>query len=183
VNTKVWADWLNLDTHDDAELVALVGGCARYLMAFKDGLKPRWISILGNSGTGKTHCARRIWDYSRRRNSEQWSKTEFVADEAYWPAFVSELRAGMGYEQLRDMQRWPVLFLDDICAERDTTGFASEQLNTLLGCREGKWTILTSNLSLGQIGKIDPRMADRMIRHPNILIDVNTQSHALRTRP
>ncbi len=179
VNTKVWAEWLKLEMHDN-EIVALIEVCARYLMAIRDGAKPRWLSILGNSGTGKTHCARRIWGYNKRKTN--WSKASFLPEEIYWPSFVSDLRAGDAYEKLRDMQRWPVLFLDDVCAERDTTGFASEQLNTLLGCREGKWTILTSNLLLGQIGKVDPRIADRMIRSPNQFIEVNTKSHALRTR-
>lgn len=70
--------------------------------------------------------------------------------------------------------------LDDNGAERDTTGFASEQLNTLLGCRADKWTILTSNLSLSQLGDIDPRIADRMIRSPNIIVQLSTISHSLR---
>ena len=75
---------------------------------------------------------------------------------------------------------WPVLFLDDIGAERDTTGFASEQLNTLIGARSDRWTILTSNLSLENLGSIDPRIADRIIRRPNIFVEVNTKSHSLR---
>jgi DNA replication protein DnaC len=78
------------------------------------------------------------------------------------------------------MWKWPALFLDDICAERDTTGFTSEQLNTLLGCRENKWTVITSNKLLHQIAELEPRLADRIIRAPNIFIEVNTKSHALR---
>ena len=80
------------------------------------------------------------------------------------------------------MMDWPVLFLDDIGAERDTTGFASEQLNTLIGCRADKWTILTSNLFLEQLGLIDLRIADRIIRAPNHFIEVNTKSHAIESR-
>jgi DNA replication protein DnaC len=76
---------------------------------------------------------------------------------------------------------WPVLFLDDIGAERDSTGFASENLNTLIGCRANRWTIITSNLMLEQLAAIDPRISDRMIRKPNIVVEVNTVSHSLRT--
>jgi DNA replication protein DnaC len=77
-------------------------------------------------------------------------------------------------------EKWPVLFLDDIGAERDTTGFAAEQLNTLLGRRVGKWTILTSNLALDGIAGIDPRIADRIIRQPNLYLEVETLSYSLR---
>ena len=99
----------------------------------------------------------------------------------YWPAFVSDLRSGSAYDLEREMQTWPMLCLDDIGAERDNTGFASEHLNALLGCRVGRWTIITSNLSLEQIGAIDPRIADRMIREPNIMIEMDCSSYTMRT--
>jgi DNA replication protein DnaC len=147
-------------------------------LSVKHAQEPRWLSILGNTGVGKTHCAKRLWEYAEARFD--WHKFEFIHREIYWPKFVSDLRGGTGFEMLTEMQRWPVLFLDDIGAERDTTGFASEQLNTLLGCRMNKWTILTSNLGLGQLGEIDPRISDRIIRKPNIFIELNTKSHSLR---
>lgn len=156
----------------------MVECCASFATAFRNSLAPRWITIHGNSGTGKTHCARRLWNSLSLRSD--WREASFLHEEVYWPAFVSDLRSGEAYARLKDMQNWPVLFMDDICAERDTSGFASEQLNTLLGRRVNKWTILTSNLSLGQIAGIDSRMADRVIRYPNIAVEVNTRSHALR---
>ena len=152
--------------------------CREFAMAFKLNQSPRWISFLGNTGTGKTHCGRRLWNHLSARSN--WRGVRYIQNEIYWPKFVSELRSGEAYERLRDMMAWPVLFLDDIGAERDTTGFASEQLNTLIGCRMDKWTILTSNLFLDQLGGIDPRIADRIIRAPNIYTEVKTESHALR---
>ena len=177
-NTKGWAEWLKLSTHDDEDLIALVQECARFALNFKAGGKARWLTLLGKSGTGKTHCARRLWNHTEKHS--EWRKAAFVQSEVYWPAFVSELRSGEAYARLHDMQKWPVLFLDDVGAERDTTGFASEQLNTLLGCRADKWTILTSNLTLGQFRNVDARIADRIIRYPNQFIEVNTKSYALR---
>lgn len=173
-----WAAWLKLKTNNDPVLNKLVRECRNLALAFKDGLPPRWITITGDTGTGKTHCGRRLWNHLSARLN--WRGAEFIHGEVYWPKFVSELRAGDAFEKYRDMMKWPVLFLDDIGAERDTTGFASEQLNTLLGCRADKWTILTSNLSLENLGQIDPRMADRIIRKPNHFIEVNTKSYALR---
>ncbi len=180
INTKVWAEWLKLQTKGNSELEAMVNACAEFGLAFKEGSQPRWLSILGVTGTGKTHCAKRLFNHMAA--ASDWRKAEFLHGAVYWPGFVSELKAGDAYEKLRDMIRWPVLFLDDIVAERDTTGFSTEQLNMLLGSRSGKWTILTSNLMLDQIGAIEPRIADRIIREPNIFVEVNTVSHAIQAR-
>ena len=178
VNIADWAGWLRLETHRDPELEALVGVCAAFATAFKRCEAPRWLSILGVTGTGKTHCARRLWEHLRGRSD--WSHSVYLPQVVYWPQFVSELRGGQAFDQFRDLWRWPALLIDDIGAERDTTGFASEQLNTLLGCRVGKWTLMTSNLMLEQLGSVESRIADRMIREPNLFIEVNTKSHSLR---
>lgn len=169
---------MKFQTHDDAQLEAMVEACRVFALSFKRGLVPRWLSLLGNSGTGKTHCGRRLWNHLSSRLN--WGSAEFIHSEIYWPKFVSELRSGNSFSQYRDMMKWPVLFLDDIGAERDTTGFAAEQLNALIGSRENKWTIITSNLNLEQLAKIDPRIADRIIRSPNPFAEIETKSHAVR---
>jgi DNA replication protein DnaC len=159
-------------------LIELVGKCADFALAFKGRQPPRWMTVLGVTGTGKTHCARRLWNHLAARLD--WRRAAFNQSEVYWPRFVSELRSGDAYEKFRDMWSWPVVMLDDIGADRDTTGFATEQLNTLLGCRVGKWTIITSNLTLRQLSEVEPRIADRIIRAPNIFLEVKTISHSLR---
>lgn len=179
LSIEAWAAWLKLETLNDPELEKLVGVCARWARRMKLHQSPAWISLIGKSGTGKTHCAYRLWDFSELRFD--WHKMEFPHSKIFWPEFVNRLRAGDAFEKMRDMSRWPVLFLDDIGAERDTTGFASEQLNTLLGTRVGKWTILTSNLGLEQLAGIDPRISDRIIREPgNEYIELTTASYAVR---
>lgn len=174
-----WAAWLKIQPHNDKDITALINACANFALGFKLFPDyPRWITILGNTGTGKTHCGRRLWVHLSNRLD--WRGSQFNHHEIYWPCFVSDLRAGNSFELLRDMARWPVLFLDDIGAERDTTGFATEQLNALVGARENRWTIITSNLMLEQLGAIDPRIPDRMIRRPNICVEIQTMSHAIR---
>jgi DNA replication protein DnaC len=180
IDINLWADWLRLNHLNDPQLESMVAGCARFIRSFRDGQKPRWLTILGSTGTGKTHCAKRVWDHLKRR--VEWGNSVYSHRVIYWPSFVSELRSGDAYDKLRDMMKWPVLFLDDICAERDTTGFASEQLNTLIGCRTGRWTIITSNLMLDQVASVEPRMADRMIRQPNMVVELDVESYNLRTQ-
>ena len=139
--------------------------CARFIQRFDEKkLRACWLALLGSVGTGKTHCGQRVWDHLSEEFD--WHKFDYFHHKIYWPEFIMELRGGNKYEKLREMMRWPVLFLDDIGAERDSTGFAAEQLNMLLGCRVGRWTIITSNLNLHQLALIDPRIADRIIREP-----------------
>ena len=78
------------------------------------------------------------------------------------------------------MKRWPVLFLDDIGAERDASGFAAEELNTLLGCRVDQWTLISSNKDADGLKAVDGRIFSRLIRDKNICVGVNTQDFSER---
>jgi DNA replication protein DnaC len=156
----------------------MIEASAAFIRGARKWTRPRWITLMGETGVGKTHCAANIWRYMK--SVIRFEDTEYMPRKIYWPQFVSGLRAGDGFDCLRDMSDWPVLFLDDIGAERDVSGFSSEQLNMLLGCREGKWTIITTNLRLKDIGSIDPRMADRIIRYPNLFAEINTISYSER---
>lgn len=167
------------DTCGDPELVKLAKSAQDWFDAFKAKAAPRWLSMLGSSGTGKTHCASRLWNYAKSRSD--WSRCDYFARKIFWPDFVHDLRAGDAFEMRTEMKRWPVLFLDDIGAERDASGFASEELNTLLCSRMGRWTIITSNKSFDVIERIDARLASRLVRHPNICVSVNTKDFAGRS--
>lgn len=178
-----WEKFLEFDSFGDKQLEGMMLCCARFCWRIKDDLEPSWLSILGDSGTGKTHCARKVWAWAKKKFV--WAKMGFIEDEIYWPEMVGRLRDvddKEGREKFKEMAKWPVLFLDDIGAERDKTGFSSDQLNSLMGQRVGKWTIITSNLPLDKIGEIDVRISDRMIREKgNELIELeNLQSYALR---
>jgi DNA replication protein DnaC len=142
--------------------------------------EPRWITFLGPSGTGKTHLARRLWEIANP--CFDWSHQAFIHKPVYWPKFVQDLRGGKAFEWRTDMQSWPVLFVDDIAAERDSTGFASDELNTLVGARMGKWTILTANLTIEQISGIDDRIASRIVRDRNMLVRCETKDYAQRPK-
>lgn len=178
-NTKDWAEWLKLETFDDPELIAMVNSIARFGRAFKTGLPARWLSLLGVSGVGKSKSAKKLFSFMAARMD--WKNCSYIHRSIYWPAFVGKLKSDQNFSELSDLAIWPVLLLDDIGAERDTSGFSTEQLNMLLGQRVGKWTIITGNLTLAQLAKCDTRIADRIIREPgNELVEVNTKSYGLR---
>ena len=173
-----YAARLELQTFGDANLLAVEDACMEWLAAFDDQRAPCWISLVGASGTGKTHCAKRLWKYAQPR--ADFSRTAYVPKWFYWPDFVDELRSGNAYEQFNDLKKWPLLFLDDIGAERDPSGFAAEKLNTLLGCRMDRWTILTSNKDFDALAAVDGRISSRLIRGQNICVGIKTQDFSTR---
>jgi DNA replication protein DnaC len=170
---KKFAEWLRIVTFGDPELEKVVQGCWEWTQAFSQKLPARWISLVGASGTGKTHCAERLWNWSFTRSN--FGAAEYVPHKIVWPSFVQRLRAGHAYEMRDDFKRWPVLFLDDVGSERDTTGFATEELVTLLLSRMNRWTIITSNKTPEGLRAIDERIYSRMIRGQNICIGINTK--------
>lgn len=176
--TQKFADWLAFNTFSDPELEKTVQGCWEWAQAMRAQQAPRWLALIGASGTGKTHCARKLWQYARPRFSEV--ELSYIPHIIYWPDFIQKLRGGEGFAKREDMKRWPVLCLDDIGAERDPSGYAQEELNTLLGCRMNRWTILTSNLTIAALQAIDQRITSRLIRGHNICIGINTTDYSLR---
>lgn len=156
----------------------MLTAAVNWVRAFRDGAAPRWLTYLGTSGSGKTHLCKRLWEHAKKESD--WSRCEYIPQVVYWPQFVQELRAGKAWERRSDMQRWPVLFLDDIGAERDASGFAAEELHTLLGCRMGRWTLVTANTTMPKLASLDQRIASRVIRDNNVLVQVQTEDFSLR---
>ena len=173
-----FVDWLGFQTFGDAELLKMAAAAQEWVSAFKANESPRWLSFIGNSGTGKTHICKKLWIYAKVKSD--WQRFDYFPKVVFWPDFVQQLRAGDSFELRQEMKRWPVLFLDDIGAERDPSGFAAEELNTLLGCRVGKWTFITSNKDADGIKKVDGRIFSRLIRDKNICVGINTKDFSER---
>ena len=157
--------------------------CRQFARGIVDQKPPFWLALLGKSGTGKSHSAEVMW---RKLNDKLPSRnTLYFPRLIYWPQFVEDLRerirtnAGIG--EFLDMARWPLLVIDDAFAERDTTAFSIDKLNTLAGARVGKWTMLTGNLDLAAISKLDDRIASRIVREPgNLFIEMTTEDYGVR---
>ncbi len=163
---------------DDKILMTLRTKAIDYLEAYQKKQAPRWLTLTGPSGVGKTHVGRRCWKFMSQR--ADWSECRYTHKEVSWGQLIDSLRSGDGWEVFQDMRRWPVLFLDDVFAQHDPNGFAVDRLFNLLASRERKWTIITSNATLKQIAAVERRIADRMIRGNNSWLNVDTQSYSLR---
>lgn len=128
--------------------------------------------LAGMFGTGKTHLAMAILN---QLNQFTDMKLLFVSMDV----LVRRIRANMGdkespYEEERViylLSKADVLVLDDLGAEvgsidraSEATDFVVRIINGVLNGRANKPTILTTNLSIGELNKIyDGRIVSRML--------------------
>ncbi len=158
------------------------------MLDVKAGGKPRWLSLLGDSGTGKTYLASRIhrWamDHAPLRTRTVDGEIQFATDWCRWPELAEQLQANGGHTYFDQIKSTQLLFIDDIGQSLDKTGFITGKLSTLLSARVGKWTVITANLPLREVAaKIDTRVASRMVRDKNVVVNVEAMDYALRTTP
>lgn len=173
-------DWLRLETFGEPALERVKASVLAFAFDMSNRRSGRWLSLLGRSDTGKTHCALALW--RRIVGTLPWNTTrcEYVPRFIYWPDFIEELRGGDIYAEFRDMANWPYLVLDDVFSERDASGFASDKLCTLLGCRDGKFTVVTSNLDLSGIAGVDARITSRLNRNGTVVELTTVQMFSMR---
>lgn len=100
-----------------------------------------------------------------------------------WPTLVNDLKPPKrAFHKLDDIRDANVVFLDEIGVVGDTS-FVAEQLYRAMESRAGKWMVMTSNLGIGDIReRIDTRVASRMIRDGNLVVEMNTLDFALRPK-
>jgi DNA replication protein DnaC len=189
-----WAKWFRFEMVGTVEeLLALqwmVSNCALFIKAMKTGQPPFWLSILGSSGAGKTHLAKRIynWHQACGRFETQVKPSEsgmpeiiYPREWCNWTKLASRLKGNDGYERLKELEDASFVVIDEIGATRDVSGHVTDCLANLLSARVGKWTIITSNLTLGDVQRsVDTRVASRMLRGGSLVVDVNVRDYNLR---
>jgi DNA replication protein DnaC len=133
-----------------------------------------WLSLLGKSGAGKTHLAKMI---------NEWRKKRTLGRYFYpWGDLVSMARDGQ-LGKIRDrVEKRTLMIIDDIGTEYETD-FSKSLLAEIAEKRLDKWTVFTANLTLKDIAAIDSRIASRMIRDQNKRLTFeNTPDFALRQK-
>lgn len=179
-------------TFQDPNLINALNHVAKFVQDAQKqpAAPPHWLTLSGDTGTGKSHLARQIWRHFMSKPDFNPFSCRVFPRWIYWPGLVDAMRdinnrekcadATMVYD---DMQRWPHAAIDDPGVERDQTGFAAEKFANLMERRVGKWTVITTNLDLPQISeKMGARIADRFIRGGNRFVKMNCASYALRKR-
>ena len=126
--------------------------------------KAYWLTLCGQSGCGKTHLAKAVVNVLRNMGKEAqcWSMSKIA----------SMLRDGE-YGLTDHLCTRHILAIDDLGAEQ-MSEFVRAQLYQVLNARLGKWTLLTSNLSVHEIGdSIDIRIASRIHRGRNVVVEAS----------
>ena len=180
INMRTWADWFQINLCDDANIMAMVEAAARWCISVKSGEKPHWLVLLGSSGIGKTLITDRVWKWLKTRPDFR-SEGDYDPVKLYWPEFTQKLRSGQAYGIRTAAMRWTYCYLDDICAE-NVSNYTGEELNALLGARVGRWTIVTSNKLMEDLGDLDCRIASRLIRDGAKMVEAVTQDYNVRVK-
>jgi DNA replication protein DnaC len=195
VNTQAWDDLRDFQTFGDPQLERMKKEAASFIDDIRNNRTPRWLSLLGTSGAGKTMLAKLIHRfYQREKHLEiDWPATERTRETAprvirwrggflNWGNAVNNRMLKGDYDFLEDVAEFSFFALDDIAAEYEKhRALSASKLYGVLESRLKKWTVLTANLSLEQIGEaLDARIASRMIRHGSVVVDVNVTDYNLR---
>lgn len=170
------------------QLESMLQAAYHFVSDVKESKRPRWLTLLGTNGAGKTFLARKIWKWYRNesglfRASVAGGEIVYPGSFQSWPEMADLLQGNRGYDELEGLMSEKLVVLDEIGADRDKSGHVRDCLARLCSMRAGKWTILTSNLSLGDIQReLDSRIASRILRDGSALVEVEVPDFSLRFR-
>lgn len=139
------------------------------LLHWGNGVSPYWFTVLGPSGVGKTFLLGKLFrmlaNHTERWPIEQWGRCAHVIPgkdlkEHDAPAFYSD---------------FDLLYIEDIGTRvsKGSGAVTNDRTTELLLYRAKKWTIIDSNLSLGELADVmDGRIASRLKRDGSLLVEL-----------
>jgi DNA replication protein DnaC len=175
----------SFQTLDDPQLTKMKLAAVEFAWHMVGKGSPRWLTLLGKSGAGKTMLARivnRIFNYNLRGTVSYESSTivqRYDGGFITWNKLATYLREGE-FRVFDDICAHDFVVLDDIGSEH-STAFTNAKLFEFMNRSLGKWRVITGNLTLEQVGeRLDVRIASRMIRDGNVVVDVDVKDWSLR---
>ncbi|MDP0496020.1 MAG: hypothetical protein Q7Q73_07395 [Verrucomicrobiota bacterium JB024] len=144
---------------------------------------PRWLTLSGRPGCGKTHLAKEVLKWALRYHEAR----PLVEPPMFMPSrarrdvlfggcretydIFNGSKAHAIDRHIDDLSSVWLLILDDFGFERLSSDQQSHYWYRLLDARMGKWTLMTTNLAARQIAKFDERIRSRMWRDRNVLLE------------
>jgi DNA replication protein DnaC len=181
-----WNDkWLRLDCYHPS-LNALAVSVERFCSRWVYNHRPMLLLVLaGDSGTGKTHSAKAIHRFATAASMSAYDLGHWrngPPDVSYcaWAEFI-DAESSMWERQLIETS---MAILDDVGSESDRyrSGASVDRLCRILSARDGKSTVITTNLGVEEWAARDKRVADRLLRGSDYVKIEGVQSWALRNK-
>jgi DNA replication protein DnaC len=198
-NTVAWGKLADfIVPKGDKQLAQMKEEAASFIDDIANNRTPRWLSLLGTSGAGKTMLAKIIaryfrqtkhmqidWDATRRTQTESTPRGRIIRDRGgfiNWGDAINNRMLRGDYDFLEDMREYSFFAIDDIASEYERhRALSASKLYNVFEARLRKWTVVTANLSLEQIGEtLDARIASRMMRDNGVVVDVDVPDWNLR---
>ncbi len=175
----------------------IADACAKFVAEVEAGAPPRWLTITGVPGNGKTMFGRQTYAEALKHNERataSWPGQfgEYREDRRRphhrWLAedeFARAILDGKQYDFPEYLAHEWLVGYDDLGAKTFMShdaraGFADCVLR-LANRRLGKWTIWTTNLTLSEIVvRFDARLTSRLLRDGNRIVTNTAPDYALR---
>ncbi len=168
-----YREFLGFDTFDEPELEDMLQSVSVFLNSFRrhDHRARYWLTLIGPCGIGKTHMAKAVFKTHRATSSKSQRYTR-------WIDALNYMRDGH-HDYPSELAREHLLVIDDVGAEHGSE-YGTQKLLEVLEKRMGKWTFITSNLNMETFAEMDKRIASRLVRDHNTVLEVSCRDYALR---
>jgi len=163
------------------------------------GVDPYWLTLSGTAGCGKTLLARQIFEQAKRinpgnpANNPIWppdwqtnGEHRYAGRRPYCLYFderdlAARMRAGE-YDLVNELRDDYLVVIDELGVTRDPSNFVASCIAELGQKRLGRWTIWATNFTMSEIAqRIDERIASRLVRDGNVLVQIKAGDYALHT--
>lgn len=161
-------------THPQVQAAADACEKLAKMIANNDELRPL-VVLCGNPGCGKTALLNRMAQWGRTNgmalSSQVWKykRRPLSVSRVSWPELCDGFKEG-AYGAVADLIDADLALIDDIGAEHDPSRNAVDKLCQIFSRREGKWTLVTTNIEpQAWSQKFDARIEDRLLRRSTIV--------------
>lgn len=147
------------------------------------------LTLAGESGNGKTMLAKAIlaelgwnaWGICAAI-PEVVANGKLLRFETHFFDLrtVSDRLKGGEWDLVEVMEQPRLAVLDDFGSDYDPNRLFVAKMDRILRARARKWTVVTANLKLAEVARLDARIASWMIRDNNRAVEIEAGDYALR---